>query len=125
MYLFIHVGTDFCQYRDDTNQYVLVRTRSYEYILFLTGVKKVQAGLEPVIFCILSAELTPKLWGYTPHSRTLLVFISAEVCVYIMFSCQTPCLCTWLLMMNQLCWSRSAAATAHDIPGLSLDLHLT
>ena len=51
MYLYMLVNEQTC-----INQYVRVHTRT---VCFLRVQKKVQNGLEPVIFCILLPELTP------------------------------------------------------------------
>ena len=47
-------------------QYVQVHTRT---VRFVRVQKKVQTGLEPVIFCTFLAERTPALLEYRPQRR--------------------------------------------------------
>ena len=80
-YVLVHTG-------ECTNLYVPVRTRTYAYSQFSVLSKKRQKGLEPAIFCILLAELTPTLWEYRPQRRIFDVLSSR----YILPTMAT-CLC--------------------------------
>ena len=65
-------------------QYVRVHTRT---VRFVRVKKKVQTGLEPVIFCILLAERTPALREYRPQRRiyavlsSMYIFLAIAICL--------------------------------------------